>query len=243
MELTQEIKQVIENHAIKEYPKECCGIIVDGKAIECENISETPLKSFIVKPSVIRAYGLENITGFYHSHPEPGDFSVADIAFCEKLNKTCILYLCQSKEFKIYNAKGMKIPYEGRPFFLGTLDCLSLFKDYYQRELNLIFDNDIEHPERFNYKAWSTPEFTEKYGYVTVVYDYLIKNGFVEVHSLQKHDIILMRLAHINFPVHIVIYLGNNQILQHMGEFSKVESYLSQYQRLATNILRHNSQM
>lgn len=245
--LTYEIKHFIKQDAKSKYPLECCGLLVDISgyiyAVPCLNVSKTPEKSFIISNEEIKKYGLDNIRGFYHSHKDNPDFSLADIAFSEKLNLKCVLYCCDSDIFKIYEPNGMEIPYVGRPFFIGTLDCFNLFKDYYRRELNIVFNDTIEHPERLNYSYWSTDECFEKYGYCKILEDYFLSHGFNKVNDLKQHDIIEIKMPHIKFPTHIGIYLGQQKLLHHLHEFSAIESYSSKYKRLTTNIYRHNSLM
>jgi len=56
-------------HALKEYPREACGIITkDYDYIPCKNISGKPKTSFIIDPFLILQYD-DNIWGFFHSHP------------------------------------------------------------------------------------------------------------------------------------------------------------------------------
>lgn len=59
----------MNNHAIREYPRECVGIITkDYKYIPCKNISEKPKFTFYLDPAdLVRHDG--NILGIFHSHP------------------------------------------------------------------------------------------------------------------------------------------------------------------------------
>ena len=246
IELNAQVQESIKKHALKESPKECCGVIVQKKKeitiINCENISKSPEKSFVIDNKVVNKIGLDNITCYYHSHKNNLEFSLADIAFSEKLRKPCLLYINDFDAFKIYEPNGRKIPYENRPFFIGVLDCFTLFKDYYKRELNLTFP-EIQHPERFNNKVWEdTNLLNSKYnGYVNVIREYYSNNSFVEVKNLKKHDILIMQLSKMTFPTHIAIYLNDNRILHHFYEFSQIESYKQPYKRWTTNIFRHRN--
>lgn len=68
MDFTQ-LTQDMNNHALREYPKECVGIITkDYKYIPCKNISDTPKFTFYLDPAdLVKHDG--NIWGIFHSHP------------------------------------------------------------------------------------------------------------------------------------------------------------------------------
>ncbi len=59
----------MNNHALREYPKECVGIVTkDYKYIPCKNISDNPKFTFFLDPAdLVRNDG--NIWGIFHSHP------------------------------------------------------------------------------------------------------------------------------------------------------------------------------
>lgn len=69
MECFEQLKQDMNNHALRDYPKECVGIITkDYKYIPCKNISDRPKTTFYLDPAdLVRHDG--NIWGIFHSHP------------------------------------------------------------------------------------------------------------------------------------------------------------------------------
>jgi proteasome lid subunit RPN8/RPN11 len=245
MELTESQKNIIIEESKKAYPNECCGLIVetsmDGNIIiPCDNISENPSVSFVIDTEKIKLYDPEKIIGFYHSHKNNPEFSLADIAFSEKLRKICVLYSVDNDKFFSYHPDNALIPYVGRPFFIGALDCFTLTQDYFSRELNIKIP-DAVHPERSNHKTWE--ETSKKYNFKTIIYDFFINNGFVEVKDLKKHDLLLIKMVGRSFVTHMGIYLGDNQLLQHLYEFSEIEPYSNALKRMTSNILRHKTLM
>lgn len=244
MEINEQNKKIIIQDSQNSYPNECCGILANINnqiiAIPCKNISESPLKSFIIDPAQIHLYDINKIEGFYHSHKDIIDFSIADIAFSEKLKKYCILYVVDSNIFKFYQPNGMEIPYIGRPFFLGTLDCSNLVKDYYRRELNIKLD-DIQHPERFNLENWKNEKLWNDYKAWNILEEYLLSQGFIKVNELKKFDIITMKMLNIRFPIHLAVYMGEDRILHHLNEFSEISNYSNSYKRLTYGIYRHHT--
>ena len=239
--LTNTHKIIIKQHALESSPKECCGLILnDNQLIKCENVSDFPETRFAIDNNVVNKIGLQNINAFYHSHDYIQIFSIADIAFSEKLQKICYLYICHYNLFKEYIPGGMLVPYVGRTFFQGTLDCFTLVQDYYRRELNLSL-SDLEHPERYNRELWKNPSSDDlkKYDAHNILKTYFINNKFVEVNNLKKHDIILTKMPEIPFPIHVMIYLDNNRVLQHMHELSEITPYSNAMKRLTCMVMRH----
>ena len=241
--LTDQIKNFIKIKAKEEYPNETCGITIDNTPIACVNSSEDKLNSFIISSEELDKHDIKNITAFYHSHKEIKDFSVADIAFSEKLHLKSILYVCDSDLFKEYEPIGAPIPYVGRPFLIGEFDCFTLSRDYFRKELNVNItniDGFTNHSAIKDYKKWRTEEYS-KLENNTLIKDFFIMQGFSEVGDLKKHDLILMRMPGVRFTSHICIYLGENKILHHFSDFSGIMAYTNALKRLTTHILRHES--
>lgn len=246
MELNTIIKDNIKKHALECSPNECCGLIThsDGNIISvpCQNISKTPDKAFIINPSEVKKYNFNNVIGFYHSHFKNSEFTLADIAMSEKINKFCILYVIEKDEIKTYEPIGVEIPYINRPFYIGILDCFTLFKDYYRRELNINLP-DVVHEERFNIDSWKAKEIEKKYknNLDTAFSNYFKNNNFIQVDNLRKYDVILFKMPKIIFPCHVAIYLENNQILHHLYELSAIESYSNALKRGTVSMWRHRT--
>lgn len=64
-----QLKIDMNNHALREYPRECVGIISKSFTyIPCKNISENPKFTFYLDPAdLVKNDG--NIWGIFHSHP------------------------------------------------------------------------------------------------------------------------------------------------------------------------------
>lgn len=59
----------MNNHALREYPRECVGIVTkDFEYIPCKNISDRPKYTFFLDPADLVRYD-GNIWGVFHSHP------------------------------------------------------------------------------------------------------------------------------------------------------------------------------
>lgn len=69
MEWFEDLREAMNLHALKDYPREAVGIITkDFKYIPCKNISDKPTEYFYLDPAdLVRNDG--NIWGIFHSHP------------------------------------------------------------------------------------------------------------------------------------------------------------------------------
>lgn len=129
-------------------------------------------------------------------------------------------------DFSIPLEYQMNPPYTGRPFIHRKWDCFTLLRDYYKRELNI----DMPPVEYFD-EWWNKGEnfYLNTSGVA----------GFYPVTSLQKHDVIAMRLGSHVFN-HSAIYLGDNKILHHVGgKFSCIETIRPAYMRMMFGYFRH----
>jgi proteasome lid subunit RPN8/RPN11 len=107
----------IAKHAVDEYPRECCGVLLGqrdeevrhvAQIVRCRNSHHQPATRYEIDPveliSVQRdARDLElEIVGFYHSHPDhPATFSDTDV---EEANWAGCSYLILGVERQIVTA-------------------------------------------------------------------------------------------------------------------------------------------
>lgn len=81
----QDFRLDFEKHARQEWPKEACGVIVDGKYWRCRNIADDPTEDFVMDP---RDYALASfygkVEGVVHSHPRGGTASAVDRRSCSQ---------------------------------------------------------------------------------------------------------------------------------------------------------------
>lgn len=74
-------------------PNEVCGVVVDGQAIQCENISSNPEETFVIGARDILKYDPKTI---FHSHPKgQTGFSDHDLLVAENMDLTTILYVVE----------------------------------------------------------------------------------------------------------------------------------------------------
>ena len=99
----------IKSHSIKEFPNECCGLILDCdgeiKTFECENISFNKQTNFCIDPKgYLEASKRGEVIAYYHSHTDENeDFSEMDKLFSDSSKLPVILYSLNNNKFSIYD--------------------------------------------------------------------------------------------------------------------------------------------
>ena len=100
----QEFFESAKHHALKDTPKETCGIVVDNIYYPCVNISDTPEDNFTIHPKdylKVRSKGIFQY--IIHSHPEGGDASEPDKKACKASKIPWYVYLIPQDEWQIIN--------------------------------------------------------------------------------------------------------------------------------------------
>ncbi len=108
MNLNNKLQSDIKDHAMREYPNECCGLVIEEgnklKAIKCQNISYNKEELFEISAiDYLCASKLGKIKAYYHSHPgESIDFSGADKQVSDTNGLPLIMYSIKLNEFKTH---------------------------------------------------------------------------------------------------------------------------------------------
>lgn len=145
------------------------------------------------------------------------------------INGRPIVVVCKGTgvyDFSFPNDYETNTPYTGRPFIHQKWDCFTLLKDYYRNELN------IDLPDISYFDEWwkKGEDFYMQHSGVA---------GFYPATTLQKYDVIAMRVNSYVFN-HSAIYLGDNKILHHMGgKFSCIEEIRPAYLSFFYGYFRH----
>ena len=230
----------IERHALAEYPKECCGLLIrEGRKrvyVPCRNTAVTPSEHFRLAPedyAVAEERG--EVLAVIHSHPDyPPAPSEADRVACEASGLPWhILEVRKDDDGTLRKGDwasllptGYQAPLIGRSFAHGIHDCLSIILDYYRRELG------IELGSYQREDGW-----WDKGG--NLYLEHLPQAGFERVNDLRQGDVVLMQ---IRSPVtnHAGVYLGNGQMLHHLhGRLSESVPYGGMWAERTRCIVRH----
>lgn len=224
-------------HAKKEFPNEACGFILavgkKEKYFPANNVAEYPTKDFVISPrSYADAEDLGTIIGICHSHPEAScEPSQADISACEESNKPWHILSWPDNQLFSWEPKEYRPGILGRQFIYGVLDCCTLLRDYYKKELNIDF---VCHSGEDNWWDKGENRYLENYE----------QQGFISISNdmdIQKYDIFLIQLLS-PVPNHAAVYTGDNNILHHVhGRPSNREAYGAYWRKHTTHHLRHKS--
>ena len=238
MKLNKEIKAQALAHAKEEAPKESVGLvcIVKGreKYFPCKNIADEPELHFCLDPNdYLKCEQLGQIIAVIHSHPKTNEGpSEADKVACERNNLPWFVVNPNTEKWGYYEPSGFKLPYVGRQWAHGIIDCFSLCKDWYERELGIKFK---EYNRQDDW--WHKGE--------NLYISNFEKEGMKEVpiEEIQFGDMILMSIES-PVPNHAAIYLGENLILHHVqNRLSSRDVYKwgGYYHKATSKIIRHES--
>ena len=220
--VSENIKIKIREHALKENPEECCGLLLVNKkneleAFPCRNIAQDKENEFVVcQLDYLKAAMNGKIVGIYHSHCiQDNSFSELDKQISYKLNLKNIVYILKRDSFEEYSPENYYNKYVDKDFVIGVSDCLSIVENYYNEEFGIkIFhyertaDWDKDYPEFVKDKL---AEFCDSQNFDK----FFEKENFVKIEGIEnarKHDIIVFKYLE-NYPSHFGIYLGQNHIL------------------------------
>jgi cell wall-associated NlpC family hydrolase len=200
--------------------------------IPCRNIAATPDEHFILDPAdYAAAEDQGEILAVVHSHPttQPTP-SPADRLSCNAIGLPWIIVNPKIEAWGGCEPEHFELPYVGREFVFGVVDCYSLVRDWYAREWNLELA-DFSRRDQF----WERGE--------NLYVDNYASQGFrrIDFTELAYGDLLLMQLGS-TLPNHAAIYLGDQQILHHIqGRLSSRDVLGGYYVKNTAMVLRHES--
>lgn len=239
--LNTELKLQIKKLSLDNPKEEVCGFLLFSNEnyilSPCINRAENKNHHFSIDGQDYLAASLKgNIVSVWHSHPnDEKDYSEIDKNNSIGFQLPLILYYVKGDEFFTYypNLKDEN-KYIGRRFEIGVSDCLSLVREYYQKELNISIRDYYRNDKWMTNTQYFLDTQYEQEGFVSIPPENIKKNDII----LVKHQVL------IDFPhaTHAAIYLGNDCMLHHIRDgYSKIEEYSDSYKRRTMLILRHKS--
>lgn len=221
----------IKEDAIKRYPEEACGLIVEDEYIPCDNVAESPETDFKIRPEEYIYHSKRAvIQAIVHSH---NDFPHAS-------KKDMQAQIATAVPWGVVNVKNknvMGVFFWGdqlemqdllkRPFCHGVYDCYSLVRDYYRQQSIMLPECPRE------WKWWENGEDLYMTG--------LEEAGFVRIDrdELEEGDGILFQVRSkvIN---HSAIYLGRGLMLHHLVNRLSRREPVGSWVKFATHFVRYN---
>jgi proteasome lid subunit RPN8/RPN11 len=232
--LTPELFLAIKSHADETKERECCGLIVAHHLrkhyIRIRNVANSNQQFVMDAAEQAAAEDKGTVLAVVHSHPKiSAKPSQADLVCIEKSQLPWVIMNWPTGAFTVTEPSGYVAPLEGREFSHGVLDCYTLVRDYYQRELGVTL-KDYDRPDEWWLKG------------MDLYRDNFADTDFIEVTdgSLRNHDFLLIQHAS---PVanHGAIYLGaSNEILHHVyGKISGRSPYGGYWRKATRAVVRH----
>ena len=224
------------DHAEREMPNECCGLIVNGSYLAMHNIHHEPQNAFeIPARDLLHALQGGGVEAVVHSHVAiPPIPSQADRTSCEQSGKPWLILSVPTRTWAIIEPTGYRAPLEGREFAWGVHDCYALIRDGLSDYAGIVLP-DVERNWQF-WLAGGTDEIRRLYPEL----------GFVEMPPgtpLQQCDLLVMRVRG-QVPNHLGLFLWPDKLLHQMnGRLSCVEIYGGTWQQLTEIHLRHRDLM
>lgn len=237
-----DLLKVIQEAAMARFPQEACGLVVQvgqkSIAVETENSSEIPNAQFLIAAEeYARCADMGEIIGVWHTHTngnnQPSD---ADYAGCENTGLPWYLLPVTQKHdlsfvfepLVYFEPEGREIPYVGRPYAFGAMDCWSLVRDYHKREFGIELGDYPRYHE-----FWKNSE-------TNFFNDCWEKENLVDVTGAmaQVGDIFFIQTDNSGNPNHVAVYIGDDKILHHChGRLSRRDTYGGGY--WAKHTVRH----
>lgn len=222
-------------HAAKDYPAECCGLLVRTEAdlayVACANVAAAATERFEIDPrSWAAAEDCGDVVAVCHSHPDASaNPSMADRAMCERSGLPWVILGWPSGVFKRVEPEGWSAPLIGREFHHGVLDCYTLIQDYYRQELALTLP-DFPRADDWWQKGQN------------LYRDNFEAAGFVQVNDLPRESDVLLMQVMADVENHAAVMLANGQILHHLyGRLSARDVYGGYWRRVTRAVLRHTT--
>lgn len=230
MRLPPACLQAMQAHALRDYPRESCGVIVDGDYLPLENRAADPHRDFAIADDEYRRLS-GRIQAVVHSHPNgPLHPSRADM---EGQVATDVPWIIVPTDG---NACAPPIQWGdeaetpdpvGREFRHGVTDCYALVRDHYRLAHGIRLPEVPRDDEWWNQGGNLYLEHFERAGFRRI-----------ELAELRVGDAVLMQVRS-PVPNHAAVLVEPDLILHHLQSRLSRREPLGPWLRFVTHALRH----
>ncbi|MDE1012051.1 MAG: C40 family peptidase [Paraburkholderia fungorum] len=232
----------IRDHAIRAYPRECCGFVVAvggrERYVECTNAATGTDHFILPAEEYAAAENAGDIVAVVHSHPDASsEPSEADRVACEASGLPWMIVevrrddvgMVQTHGVSNIEPAGFSVPLVGRSFAHGVLDCYTLVRDWYRIERGITL-RDFKRSDNW----WNAGADLYMENYAAAGFRRL-----AEADPLAVGDVILMQIR-ADVANHAGIYIGNGLMLHHRyGRLSNREVYGGYWFENTRTVLRY----
>ena len=250
--MNPEIEASIKRHAVAEYPRDACGVIVVTKGKEtylpCRNQASDAEEHFVIhRDDMVTAEAAGEIVAIVHSHPDmPSRPSEADLVGCELHEVPWVIVSVMpgpiAMDVRTIEPSAYEAPLIGREWSHGLLDCWALCRDWYARERGAILPDPVRND------GWWDDGCSDLYGESAMAAAGFVRAAVADgnekawLGELQVGDLVLMQIRSKNLvPNHAAIYIGSGNILHHLhGRLSSRDVYGGYWQHVTRSVWRLN---
>ena len=227
------------SHVLSEYPKEACGVLVNGNYYPCKNVATSPTEHFKVSPiDYFNAQKEGSVEAILHSHPF-NRLEVQPYPAYYPSGPDMLEWMKSSTPWGIVATEGETVtdvvwlnesfiaPLVGRQFIHGIHDCYSLCRDYYRLEHGITLPN---YPRDMRWWKKGLDLYTANFkeaGFEEVPFD---EARFSDAFLIQYGSRVIN---------HAAIYVGENEILDHIANRLSGRSTLSGMAPYIKKVVRH----
>jgi proteasome lid subunit RPN8/RPN11 len=222
-------------HAIRQYPKEACGVVSGGRYVPLRNVARDPLESFALPRTAWAKHA--PVEAVIHSHCAPRHKlapSASDMAGQIETGVPWGIVITDGQ-----TAQGplwwgdhlLDAPLIGREFVHGVMDCYSLVRAWCWQNMGVKIP---EFPRDDDWWHAGGDLYRDGFG----------KAGFFEIDAseVRAGDFVLMRLPSTDVPHHAGIVEGLGLVCHHLpGRLSRREP-LGPWRRRITHWLRYRGE-
>lgn len=148
--LTDAIVELACAHAVSQFPKESCGLVVDGRYVPCPNLATLPERDFRIDPATVARLSLSGrLEAVVHSHTTlTGKAFPSGLDMQQQLatGVPWAIVLTDGREAGLASLWGAGVPVApivGRPFLHGVHDCYSLVRDVFALGRDALADPEV----------------------------------------------------------------------------------------------------
>lgn len=234
--MRQKIIDAIMAHAAAEYPRECCGVVVQKSRVQrympCRNLASEPTEHFHLSPEdYAAAEDWGTVIAIVHSHPDATTQpSELDKAQCDATLLPWHIASWPEGDIRTIQPRG-ELPLLERPFVLGHFDCWGLVMSYFRQTHGIeLTDYRVDYP-------WWEDSYPENF-----YHDCWYECGFREFSGAPRPgDMVIMQVQATKWN-HAGILLEGNMLLHHLyGHLSQRVPYGGYWQERTMKVLRHMS--
>jgi proteasome lid subunit RPN8/RPN11 len=228
----------MKRHAIRDYPREACGVVMGDAYYPLANIHADPEHAFECTEQLLPLLAAGCVQALVHSHPNGPDAPTGyDVMQQQAMDVPWGIVPCNDKDALpafFWHEDFPPPPLLGRRFRFGPSgtdgrgDCGALIHDYFKLQHGLVL-REFPRDDR----CWHVPGFSYERN--------LEEAGFhrISPHAVRVGDVFLAQVlcARAN---HGGVYVGENRIIHHLTNRLSREDSAVQWNSTITGWFRHD---